>query len=78
MPNLKLIIGTETFNSIAGVTVSLPRTVSSVDHYSVGIVPVEDSGFIGDIWVEKDTTGFTVYNSGSEDATDFEYQLFYR
>lgn len=72
-----LVIDTDEFNSVAGVSISLPTAVSSVDDYQVIITQNADSGFIGDIWVEKTTSGFTVYNSGSEDSAEFTYIIIY-
>ena len=65
--------GTATFNSTDGVTINLPASISEVSSYSVMCVPLADSGFVGDVWVEKNDTSFTIYNSGSDNSTQFEY-----
>lgn len=70
---LSSIFGSSKFNSIAGVTISLAVPVVTVSDYEVTITPQADSGFIGDVWVDKATTGFSVYNSGSDDSTAFSY-----
>lgn len=73
-----MVVGSGQFNSLAGVTIALPTEVASTDEYSVFMNKLADSGFVGDIWVDKATTGFTVYNAGSDAETYFEYVVLYQ
>lgn len=67
--------GKGTFNSTVGTTISLPITLPDTDCYTVNIMPIENSGFIGEIWVEKANNSFTVYCTGSENSSQFEYTV---
>lgn len=57
----------DTFNSIAGKEVTLSTPVDNIDKYIVNMpVALENTnGTLGEIWIVKETTKFTVYNSGS-------------
>lgn len=70
-------MGTGAFNSLAGTTIALGQTIP-VSDYHVLITNQEDSGFIGDVWVSKTDSGFTIYNSGSDASSAFAYAVIAR
>ncbi len=67
--------GISNFNSTAGQTIALPFTFSNTKCYTVSIMPLVNSGFIGEIYIEKSTNSFTVYCTGSDNETQFEYTI---
>jgi hypothetical protein len=67
--------GTDTFNSTTGVSVSLSPAASGTD-YHISVTPLAESDYIGQISVESRTVNsFTVKNSGSDDETNFAWQI---
>jgi hypothetical protein len=68
----------DTFNSTTGVAVSLTKTVDAVNEYSVKITPDSRAGAIGDIWVVKGTSSFTVYCSDANTTDTFEAIVFFK
>lgn len=67
----------ETFNGSTGVAVSLGKAVDAVNEYGVEIVPTSRAGAIGDIWVTKGTSSFTVHCAESNTTDTFEAIVFH-
>lgn len=65
------------FNSSTGAVVSLSKTVGAVNEYGIEIVPTSRAAAIGDIWVTKGTSSFTVHCSGGNTADTFEAVIFH-
>ena len=68
---------TDTFNGTTGVTVSLPKSVDSVNEYVVSITPTTRTASIGDIEVEKNTANFVVKSHGNNTADTFMANVSY-
>ena len=67
-----------TFNSTTGVSISLSKTVDAIGEYSVDVTPTSRSSAIGDIWVVKSTSSFSVYCSESNTSDTFEAVIYYK
>lgn len=82
MPLLKLQghilkFGSSTFGGNGtACTISLPRTVSSANNYAIFITPTASDGMIGEIYVSKDTTSVSIYNTGTSTGA-FDYMILY-
>lgn len=61
-----------TFNGTTGVTLNLPRTVSSISDYAVTVTPRTASPSVGVIAVEKGLSSFVVKCSGGDTTTTFD------
>lgn len=61
-----------TFNGTTGVTLALPKTVSSTSDYAVTVTPRTPSGSVGVVSVEKGLSTFTVKCSGGDTTTAFD------
>lgn len=69
--------GSSTFNTTSGRTINLATAVANAADYSVYVTPTSNpAGYLGEIWVIKTTTNFTVYCSGSTTTTTFDYIVF--
>ena len=68
---------TGTFNSTTGDVISLSKTVDAVNEYGVEIVPTSRAAAIGDIWVTKGTSSFTVHCAESNTSDTFEAIVFH-
>lgn len=66
-----------TFNASTGTVVTLSKTVDAVNEYGVEIVPTSRAAAIGDVWVTKGTSSFTVHCSGSNTSDTFEAIVFH-
>jgi hypothetical protein len=66
-----------TFNSTTGTAHSLGREVDAVNEYTVKVEALERTAAIGDIYVTKTTSGFTVKCSGGNTADDYEATVTY-
>jgi hypothetical protein len=66
--------GSSTFAGQTGKTVSITEVMSA--DYHVDIVPMAESGFIGEIWISTRTVNaFVVKNSGSDDSSAFAWRI---
>lgn len=74
----RYIRGQATFNSLDGVTISLPANyVETPEGYSVAIQPTASpTGTIGEVWVVKETNSFKVFCSGATTTLKFDYVIF--
>jgi hypothetical protein len=59
-----------------GAVISLPKSVDDPNAYTVAITPIARTAPIGDIWVEKGESGFTVHRSGTS-ADGFIATVYY-
>lgn len=75
MPEVHFFTGT--FNSSTGTTHTLPKTVSSVNDYTVSVIPTTAGSAIADIYVTKTTTNFVVKNSAANITDTYQAVLYY-
>jgi len=73
----EVYIETGTFNYTSGDVITLPKSVSAVNEYSVGIIATSRAGAIGDIYVTKGLSSFTVYCSSSNTTDTFSAIIHY-
>ena len=66
-----------TFNYTTGDTITLPTAVDATNEYNVVITPTSRNGAIGDIWVEKTTTNFTVKCEENNTTDTFDATIYY-
>ena len=73
----EVYIETGTFNYTSGDTITLPKSVDAVNEYNVTIMPTSRAGAIGDIYVTKTTSNFTVYCSSNNTTDTFAAVIYY-
>lgn len=76
LPDIEVHTGT--FNSSTGTSVSLTKTVDATNEYSVKVTPTSRSTAIGDIWVTKTTSSFTVHCADSNTTDTFEAVAYFK
>ena len=77
MPN-GYYCGKNSFNSTQGRTIEVPTAYQTAGaDYKVLISPSSNpNGMIGEVWITKRETSFTVYCSGETRTTNFDYVIF--
>lgn len=73
----EVYVYTGTFNSTTGYQITLPKAVGSVNEYAVKVTPTSRAGAIGDIYVTKTTSNFTVKCSEANTTDTFTASLYY-
>jgi len=73
----QMYIETGTFNYTTGDVITLPVTVDATNEYGVEITPTSWGSAIGDIYVTKTTSQFTVHCSSDNTADTFEAVIYY-
>jgi len=70
-------IETGTFNGTSGDTISLPKSVDATNEYNVSITATSRGSAIGDIYVTKTTSNFTVSCSENNTSDTFAALIHY-
>jgi len=73
----EVYIYNDTFNSTTGRTITLPKSVDSVNEYAVKITPTTRTDAIDDIYVTKTTTNFVVKCSAPNTTDTFCAAVYY-
>jgi hypothetical protein len=74
----EVYVTSSTFNGSTGITITLPKIVSSISEYASIVVPTSRGAAIGDIHVVQDLTQFTVKCAESNISDTFKVVIFYR
>lgn len=73
----EVYIYTNTFNGSTGRQISLPKSVDAINEYDVKITPTSRGAAIGDIYVTKTTSNFTVKCSENNTTDTFTASVYY-
>jgi len=73
----QVYVETGTFNYTSGDVITLPTSVDSINEYNVSVVPTSRSGAIGDIYITKTTSNFTVYCSENNTTDTYAATIYY-